>query len=174
MRLFIAVQTPFKERLRSLQNKLEGAKFKLVSKFHITLKFLGNITINQKSKLVNSLKHVRYDSFQITLTQIGTFPKKGKPRVIWLGVQSRDIYSLQQKIEAACKFLNLKKQRPFHPHITLARVKNITDSKMLKNSLNIKFDPIKYTVEDFQLIKSRLSQKGAIYNTLKRFQSKTL
>ncbi len=174
MRLFIAVQTPFQDEFKAVQEQLSGANLKLTKEFHITLKFLGDVKDSQLNELVRSLSSIKFRRFSVTLDNLGSFPIKGKPRVIWIGAQSKQLLELQNTIESNCNKLGFQKSNPFHPHVTLARVRYIKDWDQFKHYKVIIFNTCEFQVFGFELIKSTLTPNGPVYETVKTFQSKPL
>jgi 2'-5' RNA ligase len=62
----------------------------------------------------------------------------------------------------------------FIPHISLARIKKIEDSKYFNQLLDKfkNFDKFTQVVEEFYLFESILTTKGAVHNILKTFSIK--
>jgi 2'-5' RNA ligase len=61
-------------------------------------------------------------------------------------------------------------KRPFHPHLTLARIKDprVTGvSEFLTRYQNFSLE--EFVVENFHLYSSKLNPKGAIYTKVKTF-----
>ncbi len=176
MRLFIAIDfNELKETLLKVQNSIDGslAKLKEVSTFHLTLKFLGELSDDKAKLIKEKLKEIIFTPFSVTLENIGVFPSENYIRVIWVGVKPKEeVTKLQENIEKALKEFNFKKDSKFHPHITLARVKYVDDKeKFIKNIKNIKVEEKTIEVKDFRLIKSTLTPKGHIYEDLQSFQA---
>ncbi|WP_026907527.1 RNA 2',3'-cyclic phosphodiesterase [Paucisalibacillus globulus] len=95
---------------------------------HITLKFFGAVEENRLKKLQESLRSIDYPEFQITVGSIGTFGKQDSPRVLWGGVEiNSTIEELFLKVESTAVTAGFSKEnRPFRPHITLAKKWNGT------------------------------------------------
>lgn len=179
MRLFIAIDLPdsVKEYLRKLQNALPEAKMSKTHDFHLTLKFLGSCDSNLKKKIEETLKGVNFQPFEAKLTEIGVFGGRN-PRVIWIGIQvpewlSETVAEIEKRI-SKMGFLpagrQTKKENRFVPHITLARIKFIQDSKKFLEELKKnKIEQLKFPVEKFYLFESQLSPKGAVHTKLAAF-----
>lgn len=69
------------------------------------------------------------------MEEIGSFPEKGIPRVIWIGINREDaLKTLYEQLEKTFKSLKLEeKKEKFHPHITLIRVKEALNREALIN-----------------------------------------
>lgn len=127
MRLFIAIplSEAVREKLSGLYQSMDGMRWESQSQLHITLKFLGETDRDQLSELIRDLKNIRHTAFQMTISGFGTFPEKGRPKILWIGVTKPEpLKDLHQKIEQQCVEMGFEAEdRPFVPHITLARIK---------------------------------------------------
>ncbi len=134
MRTFIAVDLD--DRLKThfihIIKKLDtgDGSFKWITRqgMHITLKFLGEISESQKSEVERVLDKVtnKHSSFLLQFIGSGTFPQNSKnPRVLWIGLNKNEaLEKLHTDIEEEIAELGFPKDnRPFHPHLTLCRVK---------------------------------------------------
>ncbi|MBW2999338.1 RNA 2',3'-cyclic phosphodiesterase [Candidatus Woesearchaeota archaeon] len=170
MRLFIAVQVPesVKKELMQFQEKI-NVKIKFVKEFHLTLKFLGEIPENNVEEIKENLRKVQFESFNISLDKIGFFPNEDYIRVVWVGLSPVDkINELQQKVDSA---LNLGKEKKFHPHLTLARIKFKLNPEIIEKIKALKVPEESFTVNSFYLIKSTLTREGPIYEVLEEFKA---
>ena len=103
MRLFIAID--FKEQegyLKSLQEQLPSddiVKIKKVKKFHLTLKFLGEVEEDQVEEIKERLSKIKFKPFTTTLTGLGFFPDKKYVKVIWIGcTPTEPLIALEEQI----------------------------------------------------------------------------
>jgi len=176
MRLFIAVplNDEIKEHLRALQAKIAYAKVTLVRDFHLTLKFLGEVAESRLDDIKLALGHVNIRPFVLSLSDIGFFPSQKKARVIWVGNEPKEnITELQKKIDDSMLSIGFKREKRFHPHITLARVKYIADrERFCESTGEIKAEKITCPVSSFDLIKSTLTPSGPEYKVIKTFINK--
>lgn len=163
MRLFIATEFDDVDFLSSIQDRLEGAEFTKPKSFHVTYRFLGEA---EPGRLLPKLSDVKAGSFRARMDHIGCFPHEGYVRVIWAGFEDATGFrSLKKKIDSALGF----KDEDFTPHVTLARVKRVTDRDALLASMRMGFEPREHEVRSFKLIKSTLSRQGPIYETVEEF-----
>ena len=180
IRSFIALPSSSELRkvLREIQTVLaeEGAnvKWDTPDKFHITLKFLGDVDRDKLSTLSDflSTRIAPVRTFQLKYNSIGVFPDLVHPKVIWAGADTpKALSELQQKIELACEEFGVPKEtRVFHPHITLGRVKGSANLNRLTAKVkSITFEPIETNCSEVLLIKSELRPTGSVYTTLKSF-----
>ena len=133
MRLFIAItlNDEIKNYIKSLQEsiKAEGVKLTFAKESHLTLKFLGEVLDNNLNKIKNLLSDIKFKPFFVDLDNLGIFPNENYIRVIWVGLnKKKEIIELQQKIDKVL-LADFPKDKKFHPHITLARVKFIENKK---------------------------------------------
>lgn len=174
MRLFIAIDfNELSDHFIQLQHLLpKNARLSLVKSFHLTLKFLGDVRPDDAESIVASLKKIEFESFSVFLDSIGIFPSENYIRVVWVGLRPEEqVLKLQKGIDEALKPL-FRKEKDFKAHITLARVKYPEDKKQFLSQVrNIKVEGKKIDVRDFRLVKSTLSQKGAVYEDLAVFNS---
>ncbi|TAK51909.1 MAG: RNA 2',3'-cyclic phosphodiesterase, partial [Bacteroidetes bacterium] len=134
IRTFIAIDTPeeFKQVIGSVQHELKqvhaDVRWELEKKFHITLKFLGDVKEKTLPGIVSHLESVTRDcaSFDITYRGLGCFPNMKFPKIIWVGAYNEDgnLLTLQTTIEDELISFGFKREKnPFTPHITTGRVK---------------------------------------------------
>jgi len=182
MRAFIAIPCPdaLKDAMVEIQERIKGlGKMTLVKpeNIHLTMKFLGEVDegkihdINERLEFLSELQ-----SFDISLKGIGTFPSTDYIRVVWVGVDkgADRITEIHSEIDRKLNELNLKKDRNFHPHLTIARVKFLKKKEELRNIIQ------KDSVRDFggfkadriELMQSRLSPKGPEYSVIHEIQFK--
>jgi len=134
MRTFIAIdfEQKIKDELSLFIQKLQAVssnvKWIKKSGMHLTLKFLGEIEEDKTAEIKSCLSKIskNHDSFSLQLKGTGTFPPgKKKPRVLWVGVEeNKKLAKLQSDIERELAKLGFPpEKRPFHPHLTLGRIK---------------------------------------------------
>lgn len=177
MRLFIGIfaSSEIKNYLSQIQNFLTEGKIKLVPKrqIHITLKFLGDISKSGLKEVKQKLNEIKFRNFELTLNKIGVFPSEDYIKVVWCGVEEDpELTRLQSEVEKKLEDLKFKKDHSFHAHLTLGRVRFIKNKKeFIKNMDNIKIKPFKFKVNNFQLLESKLGQKGPEYKTLEEYNA---
>ncbi|MFZ1012122.1 MAG: RNA 2',3'-cyclic phosphodiesterase [Terracidiphilus sp.] len=129
MRLFVAVPMPTEiwERLAGLSARLkktiEGMRWSAPESWHITLQFLGNASPEQLEALQAQLCPVQLPAFSVQLGGLGFFDRAGA-LIVEVSL-SRELASLQEDVTAATAHCGFRaEERPYHPHITLARMQN--------------------------------------------------
>lgn len=133
MRCFLGLPLPeaWKQALAQL---LPGLKRGLSSRltwtrpenWHLTLKFLGEVEDARAAALAAALPDLRFAPFGLAAGPAGFFPHAKKPRVFWLGLSqgATECAALAAQVETLCTGLGFAAEdRPFSPHLTLARVR---------------------------------------------------
>jgi 2'-5' RNA ligase len=101
---------------------------------HLTVKFLGEIDSGAAEALRGTLAPTlrALKSFTIPLTHIGAFPSPQDARVLWVGPprswhvteDSRRLHAAHGATEDACASIGIARDdKPFSPHLTIARVR---------------------------------------------------
>ena len=87
-RLFIAIDLPDKiaESLVALDPHYRGLIFSAPSQIHLTLAFFAAVDPATADLLEEKLAAISFRAFFLPVTGLGTFPKKGTPHVLWIGV----------------------------------------------------------------------------------------
>ena len=181
LRLFWAVNlsSEIKAKTADLQSQLKksGADVKWVEEenFHLTVKFLGDtepdlipVMVEKVKKQVSSL-----DAFTLRIENLGVFPRKGPPKVIWSGVNGEKdkfvkLYNQMQQSLEPLGFL--PERKTFSPHLTLGRVRSSRGSEALLATLSVLSSGDSVVgdtiVESVDLMQSELTSKGAVYKVL--------
>ena len=168
MRVFIAIEMPeeVREELVRIQDKFSGlGKINFVKTFHLTLKFLGEISDDKVEGVKKRLKEVKFESFNVKLGGLGVFPHENYVRVMWVGLESERIIGLQRKIDDCLEGL-FEREKRFSAHVTVGRVKFVNDKEGLKGMLKEEVKKIEFSVKGVKLIKSELTPEGPIYSDL--------
>lgn len=168
MRLFIAIDlNEQKDYFMQLQKQLPESKSTLPKDFHLTLKFLGEVEDSRVGKIQDLLRDIKFKPFEAKVTKLGYFTPKFL-KVVFVNVDG-DVEKLQKEIDTKLSEM-FKKEKGFHPHLTLARIKFVNDKKKYIEALNkMKTEEKKVKIDSFQLIKSTLTPEGPIYEVLEEF-----
>ncbi len=141
---------------------------------HLTLKFLGEIQISRLGDLSEAASRAVTDfsPFQITLEGTGVFPKHGAPRVLWIGIkdESGKLAQFQTRLEEECGREGFaREERPFHPHLTIARLRNPQGARELAVAhKEMRFEPAEVAVAELLVIRSEPSGAGSRYTVISR------
>lgn len=143
---------------------------------HLTLKFLGNISVDKVSAISEAIAEVARSvaPFRLEITEFGAFPNTKAPRVAWVGLGGdlESLLRLQRGIDQALIPLGFPPEaRAFSPHLTLGRVRDQATPQERRRlgervaSLEVQGQPSLY-VDRVSLMRSQLTSKGAIYSRL--------
>jgi 2'-5' RNA ligase len=168
-RLFVSIEPPTSvtQRLAELDPHLRGVRWLAPEQMHLTLSFLGNVPEDVEEKLKRNLSGIEWKAFFLPLTGLGAFPGKGRPNVIWIGVGSGHphLFQLHKRVQEAALAAGLEPDlRSFHPHVTIARCRDVSPETIrpfLK--VHASFDAGMVHVESFCLNSSELTPAGSLY-----------
>jgi 2'-5' RNA ligase len=160
-----------------LKERLAGVPVRWVpvENVHLTLKFLGDVSLTNLEILKKILRSEagNHLPFEISIGQLGAFPSKRRPRVIWVGVEApQELMDLQRAIESETTRLGYARdRREFSPHLTLGRISrnaNSADLRQIGEVLrNYKVGFLGATrVKEVHLFRSDLQPGGAVYTSL--------
>jgi RNA 2',3'-cyclic 3'-phosphodiesterase len=180
LRLFIAIEIPreicenLQEFLKELREIAPQVKWARVENLHVTLKFLGNTEVGKLEQLQTALKMIRSPQpVTLQFRGLGFFPNEKKPRVFWAGMDSSaNLRSLAQDIDRTMHQFGFPlEDRPFAPHLTLARFDppGIPPSLATAAKLHDSRGFGSLTAHAFHLIESKLKSTGAEYTTVQSF-----
>lgn len=185
IRSFIAVDLEdegVRRRLISAQRLLSrtGADLKLVEgeNLHVTIRFLGEVPRGLLDRIVEELSEVKFRPFRAELRGVGVFPRLSRPRVIWAGFKGGEdeLIALFKEIEPRLRGLGIRPERnPFHPHVTLARVRSGRKrEELIRQVMDLADEEFgEIVVTRFKLKRSTLTPRGPIYSTLHEFEAET-
>jgi RNA 2',3'-cyclic 3'-phosphodiesterase len=184
LRTFIAIKIlPEKflsEVIQELKSKLNNEPVKWVAdeNLHLTMKFLGDTTVQQVHEIKNILHDIAasHFSFTINLRGVSYFKSKGIPRVLFINAEDEgELSSLAQEIDAGLANIGfLKESRPFKAHFTLARIKLLKNRKIFYETAE-KFQDTFFQSDDVKEIifyQSHLIPSGPEYRILDKIPLK--
>jgi 2'-5' RNA ligase len=168
-RLFVAIDLPesTKEFLSALDPQIRGVRWVDPGQMHLTLGFFGDVPEDVDLAFREKLSAVEFGAFFLPIIGIGTFPSRGWPNVIWIGVGRGHphLFQLHKRMSDAAVAVRLEPDlRPWHPHITLARCHRVSPQSVrdfLK--LNADLDAGMIRVESFHLYSSKLTLARPIH-----------
>ncbi|MFZ0014939.1 MAG: RNA 2',3'-cyclic phosphodiesterase [Acidimicrobiia bacterium] len=132
-RVFLAAPLPPEIKLALAERVDEMAipgRLAPVENWHITLRFLDTIDQVTYERFLSGLDPMRETAFPIALDGFGAFPNVRKATVFWAGVGQGSIQLgvvNEQAEEAALSAGIMPEERPFHPHLTLSRIRPPAD-----------------------------------------------
>jgi RNA 2',3'-cyclic 3'-phosphodiesterase len=173
-RAFVAVEldAPLRKAIGDLQDglrpRLGGIRLVRPEGIHLTLRFLGETSPTQVETLRPRLAAAAdlCPPAEASVAGLGTFPERGSPRVLWLGLDvPQTILDLQHACERAARAAGFEKEaRPFRAHLTLGRWRERAARPELPPA-----DLGAARLDTLVLFRSDLSPGGAVYTPLARF-----
>lgn len=174
-RLFVALALPEAVRatLASQAQPLPGVTWTRPAQLHVTLRFLGDVPLEQIEPIVARLASVRVAPFVLPVEGVGAFPPGRPPHVLWIGTGSGHprLFQLRQRVDDALLAAGLQLDvRTFHPHVTLARVtEDAAPAAQHWLHTHRDFAAPPFRVEAFDLYVSTLQPAGAVHTLKQRF-----
>ena len=180
VRTFVAVDLPdeveraLEEAARTLRDaRIEGLRPVRPEGIHLTLKFLGDVPESQVGEIAQVVSEAvaGHRQFDVSTGGFGAFPNTRRPQVLWVGIEGdvSPLIRLQSDVDAALGVLGFPTgTRPFHPHLTLARL----DRRMSAAARQASLDALESTglvagmripVGSVSLVQSILGRGGARY-----------
>jgi 2'-5' RNA ligase len=163
-------------RLSEVQGMLvnTGADLKLVKpqNIHVTMRFLGNISLSMVDLIHEEMKQIFFTSLNIELRGLGAFPSLRYARVVWAGIRkgANELMNVFDQVEPRLRRLGFKPDpKGFSPHLTIARVRTGRHKaeliRCVEDLADYEFGVI--NADRLRLKKSVLTPKGPIYTTLR-------
>ena len=179
MRTFIAVDCNNKEKISNLQQNILRSFISFndllrpvnIENLHFTLFFFGEIGSKQLESIINKMKEIVFENFEINYRKIGAFPSFKYPKVIWIGIDDqseRKLNSLFDLVKFKMEQIGFKPDKQFKPHLTIFRVKRpIVNLELYLNKYNndvsIDFSDI---IDKIHIKKSELFSSGPVYSNI--------
>jgi 2'-5' RNA ligase len=135
---------------------------------HLTLRFLGQASPRQLAALQPALSSAAAacPPAEVRVAGVGTFPDRGSPRVLWLGVElSEPVLALQRACERAARAAGFEPEPwGFRAHLTLGRWRERAPRPELPD---VDLGPTR--LDTLVLFRSELCSGGARHTPLARF-----
>jgi 2'-5' RNA ligase len=181
-RTFIAIEIPadIQNNLKILMKKaqltgINGFRPVRPEMIHLTLKFLGDSTefqIVRIQEILSGISRTRLP-FEIQVRGLGAFPSWDNPRTIWAGLTYPPVLQeLSEKIDESTKTIGFPvEKRCLSPHLTLARIKEGGDRKIIRKTLELLLQYPEncfgiFVVSHLVLFESKLQPGGSIYTPI--------
>jgi len=168
-RLFVSIDPPpsVRKLLVDIDPRIRGVRWTAGDQIHLTLGFFPDVPEDVDLALREKLKTIEFGAFFLPVEGVGTFPRKGPVKIIWIGVGQAHphLFQLHKRVQEAAFTVGLAPDlRPWHPHFTLARCRDVPGGvlrKFLKS--NVELDAGMFRVEAFHLYCSELTPAGPIH-----------
>jgi 2'-5' RNA ligase len=152
---------------RELAEPLPDIRWVRPETIHLTLAFLGDISQESLDKIGNSMLSIgrSFAPFEVRIGDLGAFPSRSRPRVIWIGVERcAPLMGLQAALAGTLADLGLPgEDRPYTPHLTLGRSRRLDPAagRILETRADLPIGSL--TVDRMVLFESRLQPGGAVH-----------
>jgi RNA 2',3'-cyclic 3'-phosphodiesterase len=181
LRLFIALPLP--EEVKGvlqiqqdslkmhLQERDKNIRWTTPEQWHLTLAFLGATNRERLPSIQSAMEHAAkpVKAFGLETTSLGAFPSPRRPSVVWLGVGGdvSSLQTLQFRLSEALSGMLEPDDKPFKPHLTLARLKQFGLGKEVSEALGKTLSSKRsWTVSELCLYQSVLKPESAEYTDL--------
>jgi 2'-5' RNA ligase len=168
-RLFVAIDLPpsIRQFLVDLDPQIRGVRWTAGDQMHLTLGFFPEVLEDVVLVLREKLQAIEFRAFFLPVEGMGTFPAKGPAKIVWIGVGAGHphLFQLHKRVQEAALAVGLEADlRPWHPHITLARCREVSGRAFRKFfKSNGELDAGMFRVEAFHLYSSELTPAGPIH-----------
>jgi 2'-5' RNA ligase len=169
-RLFVAIRPPEEVRdvLSGVSGGIDRARWQDDEQLHLTLSFVGEVSVAQTSELVEALAEVESEPFELEIAGVGHFEQRKVPSAVWGRVPlTEPLAQLQRRVERACRHAGLEtERRAYRPHVTLARLPRSAGpiGGWLSEHGTLRVGP--WQVNGFSLYESHLQPSGALYQAI--------
>lgn len=178
MRLFIGfsfspdVSSRIEDVITSFKRYMESGRTTKRDLFHVTLVFLGDTDLSLVPKIKEAMNVVNGEPFDLVIKDISTFKEARKGKTFYLNIEhDQKLLSIENQLRQRLLIHGFSiDQRPYHPHLTIARNAVIRDSDAIK-TLNSAQKAIPLTIDKIELFESDRRNHEPIYRILhtKRF-----
>lgn len=173
-RLFIAVDLDDATReaigaiASDMRQRLDGdskGTWVKADRLHLTLHFFGTADAALETRLRAALADaIPAAPFGVSFAGVATFPERGAPRVLWLGVRE-GVDQLREVQRLLSERLGVGEPREFTPHLTLARFRSAARVRYAQiaqiGRMTAAAGPCR--IDRVTLYESRLSPAGPAY-----------
>lgn len=167
-RVFVAVPLPPEVRM-ALADALDPVaipgRVAPPENWHITLRFLGTVDQMTYERFLAGLDVEGREPFRVQLGGVGVFPNARRATVVWVGIEKGgpELAALNAVAEEAALLAGLEpEERPFHAHLTLARVRPPADIRDLEGLMV----DLGWRCDRITVYRSRPGRGGARYEPL--------
>jgi 2'-5' RNA ligase len=168
-RLFTALTLPDDVNLwlSNLRGGLRGARFIDPENYHITLRFIGDVSERVADEAADALGRIRRAPIPVRLSGVGSFGGR-KPHSVHATVRpSPELSELQAEQERVLQRIGLPAEpRRFTPHVTIARLRGTSAAEVAEwLTLRGGFQAPPFVARAYVLMSSRASVGGGPYLT---------
>lgn len=174
-RVFFAVWPPetVRERLWSslapLRDATPGVRWIPPDRYHVTLRFMGDVDGASLPRLVRAADALASEPpFRARLAGNGTFPRRGVPRVHWVGLKADSLVRMRDLLDRELASEGFAAgRRAFRPHLTIGRTKRgrlpAGPRRGRQREVEVSLGTEWFRVEALHIVQSRLFPDGPRY-----------
>ena len=161
--------------LELLRGEVPGVRWVKPEQVHLTLHFFGSIPTSAIERINLSMQKVAssFDPLELSMDRFGGFPDLKNPNILWLGVHEGTgrLFLLQSAIQEEIRTLGFEiETRPFHPHVTIGRIKGKVENLGPPcEKILFEFPTVEKTADHFVLYQSHCLPEGVRYDVLKTY-----
>lgn len=148
-------------------------KWVTAHQFHITLRFLGEISEGdcELAKAAAASAASASAPLEVVLREAGCFTRQGRPSAIWMRMtDDGGMQALERVLSMELERAGFPPERkPFQAHVTLGRAKSPVGTAGLLRAIeqwNARSEPVPHRFDTLTLFESRLTPKGPVYTPL--------
>ncbi|MEX0822228.1 MAG: RNA 2',3'-cyclic phosphodiesterase [Rhodothermales bacterium] len=174
-RLFVAIDIPSEHAaaLTGLQDEQLAARWTPASQLHCTLRYVGEVEDEVAGRLRDGLRQIERPTLTLATAGLDVFPSRRRPRVIVARLRDHPVLTrLRVDVETIVTDQGFDPdQKPFHPHVTIARPKGATPRdvrRYLKTHTDLPLQT--FDVNAFHLYRSDLRASGALHTVVETYE----
>ena len=177
-RLFVAMELPdtvrqaLREATEPWRASLTDFRWSAADALHLTVVFIGRVGAGDVGTIASAIGAVaeQHPPVPTGLTRFGAFPIRGRARVLWVGLDdpADALGRLAGGVASALAgFLDDPEERPYHPHITIARARRPSD--VPPGLFDTQVPAPRWTIDAVTLVRSHLGGDAPRYEPLDRW-----
>ena len=145
---------------------VDGLRWTRSEQRHLTLQFLGPVADAEAlaGAVAESVRSVA--PFTLSLGGAGAFPNSRRASVLWIGVHdgAEQLEALAAQVTRATETLGYETEdRPYRPHVTLARAGRTRDLREMVAAVDAHDPSLTWTVDEIVLFDSDTRRDGAVH-----------
>lgn len=175
MKIFVAIRPPLDVRatLAGVMSDWDVPGTVVApDNWHVTLRFIGRMGETDVDRLLAEMDQADLGGrFDATLGGLGAFSNPSKATVLWLGLRrgGERMTELAEIVDGAVDRIGAGvEDRPFVPHLTLARIRPPEDVRSLIADIDVPSIPM--TVDEVIVFSSVSAGTGPVYEPIESFQ----
>lgn len=176
LRMGAEIESAIAELVDPLRELRGGIRWVRSANLHLTLRFLGDaVDRSLMPPLDTALNRVAGQTSPFTLHARGTgaFPNLDRPRTVWIGLVSEQLIRLAQQVEgSAVEAGFVPEGRPYTPHLTIGRVRDLHGWQRIRHALreSPNHDFGSSLISEMILYRSILGGEASQYQALARYR----